>query len=955
MKLLLTVLSLVAGFILQAQIITTVAGTGTFGHSGDGGPATSAQLNDLYYTFPAFDSKGNMYFGQGNNTIRKVSADGIITTIAGTPDVIGSSGDGGLASKALLYHPTAIAIDKDDNIYFADGNGSVIRKIDFNGIITTVSSSNAIGCGEGDGKPLSEARFQAISSLTIGPNNNLYISDYGCNTIRMVNSAGIVSTIAGNGTWGFSGDNGPALSAQMSYPCKVAVDNAGNIYISDAQNHRIRKVDATTGIITTVMGTGIMGDSGDGGPATAAKISYPGSVVIDKAGNIYVGDHNFKIRKVDPSGMITTYAGTGPGYTGDGGPAIDAKIYMTEARISIDHNDNIYFSDALHRVIRKISNCLSPIVSLQPNSLSTCAPGTIELSINATHASSYVWQENKGTGWNDLSESSTYSGTTSTTLHITGANGPMNGYQYRTKLVNSCGAAYSIPVTLTVNTPAPAAVSITSSASTICAGSPLTFTATPINGGDAPVFQWKKNGVNVGSNSSSYTATDLKDGDKITCFLLSNSTCITSKTASSNTIIVNVTPTTLPAVTITATKTQICAGNEVTFEAFATNEGSTPTYHWKKNSLIVGANNKLFIDQTLADGDIISCELISNAACISIGNATSNLIAMKVNPVVTPSIQITSSKNAVCPGESNQFTAAISNGGTTPIYQWKLNGVNIGTNSSTLSLPTPAQGDVLTCRLTSNASCVTTTTVVSNSQAITVYPEPEVRLDKTPSICTGDVRILDAGNFPDYKWSNGSTSKSITVQHKGTYSVIVTDNNGCKGFDTTVITTLLPKPSAFLAIDTAICSYGSLELKSLKPFRQYSWSNSSSSPSITITQAGTYWLDATDANNCTGRDTILVRTKECLRGLFVPSAFTPNKDGKNDVLKAMLFGDIENYEFVIYNRWGELVFKTTDISKGWDGSKGGRAQDNGVFIWLCNYQLAGQPKRQEKGTVALIK
>lgn len=176
-----------------AQIITTVVGNGTYGYSGDGGPALNAQLSDVYYTYPAFDHLGNMYIAiNGDNTIRKIDSTGIITTIAGKKGVIGYSGDGGPAAGALLYHPTGIAIDGANNIFFADRNGAIIRKIDASGIITTASGQWINGCGVGDGGPLAQARFSSIAAIAFDNADNLYISDYGCNTVRKVNRAGII-------------------------------------------------------------------------------------------------------------------------------------------------------------------------------------------------------------------------------------------------------------------------------------------------------------------------------------------------------------------------------------------------------------------------------------------------------------------------------------------------------------------------------------------------------------------------------------------------------------------------------------------------------------------------------------------------------------------------------------------------------------------------------------------
>jgi len=237
-----------------------------------------------------------------------------------------------------------------------------------------------------------------------------------------------------------------------------------------------------------------------------------------------------------------------------------------------------------------------------------------------------------------------------------------------------------------------------------------------------------------------------------------------------------------------------------------------------------------------------------------------------------------------------------------------------------------------------------------------VYSLPSVNLDKDPTVCTGISRTLNAGNeFIGYLWNNGSTSNQITVDAIGSYSVMVTDKNGCVAGDTTTITTILPSPGAFLPSDTSICSYGKLELKSSVVYKDYLWNTNSTSPSLNISEPGLYWLQVTDANNCVGKDTVIVDLKDCMTGFYIPSAFTPNNDGKNDIFRPLLFGNIKQYKFVIYNRWGQIVFQTNEPGKGWDGTFGGVRQDPNVFVWTCTWQLDGGEIKTEKGTVALVR
>lgn len=236
------------------------------------------------------------------------------------------------------------------------------------------------------------------------------------------------------------------------------------------------------------------------------------------------------------------------------------------------------------------------------------------------------------------------------------------------------------------------------------------------------------------------------------------------------------------------------------------------------------------------------------------------------------------------------------------------------------------------------------------------YPLPSPQLDQNNVLCEGTVRTLDPGpGYNTYLWNSGSTNRTLAVTARGFFQVEVTDGNGCRGSASTTIDHIQPIPTDFLIEDTAICSYGSLDLKSLKAYNSYLWSNGSSQTHITITSPGIYWLEVKDVENCMGRDSVIVLPKECMKGLYVPSAFTPNADGKNDLLRPMLFGSVEQFEFLIYNRWGQVVFRSTTPGEGWNGNLSGVEQDSNVFVWICKYRLQGEPEQIARGTVLLIR
>jgi sugar lactone lactonase YvrE len=369
-------------------VINTVVG----GYPGDGGPATNVQLYNPCGV--VLDNAGNCYIADsGNNRVRKlITSTGVIYTVAGNGEG-GYSGDGGPATAARLSSPVGVLWDGSGNLYIASKWSGLIRAVDLNtGLIRTVAGGGA--WGPSDGGPATAAHLGWPWGLALDSGGNLYFSDNLENQVRRVSaSTGIITTVAGITNWPptFSGDGGPATAADIYMPEGIAVDNGGILYIADSVNCRIRNVDLNTGVIGTMAGNGIWGSSGDGGPATSAKLLSPAGVTLDGFGNLYIADSgNARIRKVNLStGVISSVDGNGiPGFGGDGGPATSAQL-NAPAGLALDNNLNLLIADTGNNRVREVYACgymptatrtYSPTFSSTPSPSVTSTPSSTRTS-----------------------------------------------------------------------------------------------------------------------------------------------------------------------------------------------------------------------------------------------------------------------------------------------------------------------------------------------------------------------------------------------------------------------------------------------------------------------------------------------------------------------------------------------------------------------------------------------
>lgn len=653
------------------------------------------------------------------------------------------------------------------------------------------------------------------------------------------------------------------------------------------------------------------------------------------------------------------------------------------------------FSGCLYSLSRtlgiEIFSAQPPTVSISANpSGSICAGSLVIFTATPNNAvtPSYQWQLN---GSNVGTNSPTY---TSGNL----ANGDIVSAIITS--TNTCApitTATSNTITITVNPIVMPSVIVVAGSTTICAGSLVSFTATPTNGGAAPAYQWQLNGASiVGANASTYSSSTLANGDVVSVILTSNATCPSHLTASSNTVSMTVNPILNPSVIAATGTTIICPGTTVSFTATPTNGGTAPAYQWQVNGVNVGTNSSTYSSSSLANGDVVRVILTSNAICPFAPTTSSNAIIMTVNPILTPSVIVAAGTTTVCPGTPVSFTATPINGGTAPSYQWQVNGVDVSTNSPTYSSSSLTNGDIVTVILTSNAACLSTSTANSNTVIMTVNPilTPSVNVAGAISICAGSPTSFIAtptngGSSPAYQWrvngintgNNSPTYSTSTLVNGDVVSVILTSNASCvstpSATSNTIAMNVVPVPItsvSIAAVPLNIC-YRTLTTFTATTvnggsFPSYQWKlnglsvgSNDSTFSINSLVDGdiiTCLVKSNLACAATGfvnsnNITVAINPSRCATGFFMPTAFTPNNDGKNDLCKPMLMGKIISYSFSIYNRWGQQVFETADWKKGWDGKVSGLPADTNIFVWFSTFQFEGLEKTTQRGTVTLIR
>jgi len=736
-----------------AQIITTFAGNGYTGSSGDGFAATNARLH--LPTSIAIDPAGNLYINdQLNYNVRKVDPAGIITTIAGIAGVHTSTGDGGPATNATFIDNWGVAADNSGYIYVTDEHGYKVRAINPSGTINVIAGNGGIS-GSGMGGPATNAAIGTPIGIAADPWGNIYFCDNTNYWVDQINTSGIITKVAGS-IPGFGGDGGPATNARLGEIYGMAADDAGNIYICDASNHRVRKVN-TAGIITTIAGNGTPGFGGDNGPAANANLNRPTGVFVTYTGYIYIADYgNHRIRKVSPDGIITTVAGTGsPGYNGDNIPATSAELFHPIGVI-VDTFENIYIADMDNARIRKVVNVLSftggdfqgfnvcenstprPIDSLL--AIRDVYPGntdTWSLQTAPVHGTAYVGYAATSTGGIIMPSGLTY----------TPAAGYIGPDSFKVKVANLLSSDI---ITIYVTVDAFVSAGTITGPSSVCIGSSITLSNT------TPGGNWSSSALaTVTPLTLSCSVTGVAAGIDTIAYTISNA-CGTIFTST----IVTVEP--LPDAGTVGGANAVCKGSIITLTA--TQPGGT----WSSsNALTASVGSTTGQVKGLLPGTVTIAYAVANAWCTA-------TVLHPVTIEIFPDAGTILGAMHVCLGNRIEMSNAVAGG------EWTSSNSSLTIESGTVTGVSVGTGDI---SYSVTNSCGTEFT----TKSVTVNPIPDA-----PIISENQDLLSVPRIYSSYQWYvngniiPGENMDTCSATTSGAYNVMVTNAFGCSNSSETL-------------------------------------------------------------------------------------------------------------------------------------------------------------------------
>jgi len=781
----------------RAQTITTVVGTGAAGSTGDGGLATIATLNVPYRV--VVDATNNLLIvEQSGHRIRRVSAaTGVITTIAGT-GTAGFSGDGAAATAAQLNSPNDVTLDNfNGDLIIADtGNHRIRRIVVATGIITTVGGDGTAGFG-GDNDLATAAQLNSPFGVVVESNGNILITDLNNNRIRCILAAtGNMITLAGTGVAGFVGEGSPSPLAQMRRPRGITLNAAGNIFFSDTDNQRVRRI--TAGIITTVAGNGTAGFSADGIAATNSQLNFPHGLAVHPDGSVFIADtSNNRIRMVGTNGIISTFAGaTGaPGSSGDGGPAAAALLRAPHG-MAFDSNTNLFFADRDNNKIRRIappSVGTAPTITVQPQSASQSAGSPVALSVTANGASPLTFQWFFGSG--------PVAGATSSTLAFNPAQLTNSG-NYFVTVTNSFGSVTSTVVTLTItNSAAPPAITLQPVPLSAAIGDTAVFTVGAT--GTTPIsYQWQFNGADIlGATNAALSLANVQPAQaglyRVRVFNLGGSTTSLEVTLTVANVVA-------PVIISQPQGRVVAPGSPVTFAVSATGTQPF-AYQWKRNGLdIAGANVSNFSIAVVQTGDAGSYSVIVSNAAGSALSAPAILTVLTVIGPPFFTLQPVPSQ-IVNPGQTiTLVVAATGTDPLGYLWRRNATNLNVPSQPSlVLNNIQPSDSGTYDVTVFNTAGVVVSSTATITVRPLPViFTAPQPQTIAQGGTATFSVSAGGTGSL-NFQWRRegqpvtGATAATLTlnnvqVSDAGLYDVVVTDTIGSTTSPATALVVLVP-------------------------------------------------------------------------------------------------------------------------------------------------------------------
>jgi len=614
----------------------------------------------------------------------------------------------------------------------------------------------------------------------------------------------------------------------------------------------------------------------------------------------------------------------------------------------------------------------NPVVTINPTTVNVCAATTATITASTLYAGlnpTYHWTKNGAPV-----------GTNSSSFTAAGfANGDLIGCSITSGgtacEIGSGLASNTATITINNNTANPK-ITITADNTVICGCATISFKSALVNGGSSSAYMWKVNGKATGIITDYFVSNTLNQGDIITCVLTDHASCIPNGSVVSNAIQLTAGTSSTPFVAIAAFPDTVCAGSMITFTASPVNAGSVPVYQWQVNGVNAGTNNKVFSSSSLANGDIVTCIVTPDPgyACAGSGKATSNPLAVTIYSKALPSVNISATATTICSGTGVTFNASTAISGSNPSYQWKVNGVNAGTNSKTFTPYNLVNADVVTCAITTDPSftCALANNASSNSIQITVIAQPPPSVTISPDVndvCAGALinftaDALNAGTPPSYQWmvNNAPVNNHAAVfdtrslsDGDRVYCSMTPGAGACSTFplsSNTIIAVIEPPPViSIVPKDTIITTGQQVQLKATitGTLDSYHWTPAeyledpfTMTPStIRLIDNTTYQLTAISNKGCETSASVLVKVG---RPLLMPNAFSPNNDGTNDLFRIPPGVAMQLDEFSVFNRWGVRVFTTHTISEGWNGTINGMPVDADTYVYIIK-------GRNEKGAV----